>query len=143
MLSDNRWLEISNTDSSRITFIFYRNRNIYTIDMSKYLLSTGSTTTLLERYILDLFKLYLRIYPGDIPGLPEMGFDFILTDVKKDEVVREVTRRAESLVSVLRGKFDGNITIEISSIELINEEKISIIINVGNYSDTVDVDLYN
>ena len=111
--------------------------------MSKYLLSTGSTTTLLERYILDLFKLYLRIYPGDIPGLPEMGFDFILTDVKKDEVVREVTRRAESLVSVLRGKFDENITIEISSIELINEEKISIIINVGNYSDTVDVDLYN
>lgn len=110
--------------------------------MSKYLLSTGSTTVLLERYILDLFKLYLKIYPGDIPG-SDIGFDFILTDVKKGEVVREVTNRVESLVSLLQGKFGSKATISVSSIELINEEKISIIINVGDYSDTIDVDLYN
>ena len=44
--------------------------------MTKYLLSTGESTTRIERYILDLFKLNLQIYPGDIPG-SKLGFEFL------------------------------------------------------------------
>ena len=64
--------------------------------MTKYLLSTGKSTTQVEKYILDLFKLNLKIWPGDIPGLPKVGFDFILTDTKKDEVVDEVRYRVDA-----------------------------------------------
>ena len=46
--------------------------------MRKYLLSTGTATDRLEYYVLDLFRLYLKIYPGDIPGASGLGFDFNL-----------------------------------------------------------------
>ena len=47
------------------------------IYMKRYLLSTGASTTEIEKYVLDLFKLYIQIYPGDIPG-SNIGFNFIL-----------------------------------------------------------------
>jgi hypothetical protein len=82
--------------------------------MTKYLLSTGKSTTQVEKYILDLFKLNLKIWPGDIPGLPKVGFDFILTDTKKDEVVDEVRYRVRTLVDRLKERFsDQKIDIEV------------------------------
>lgn len=112
--------------------------------MTKYLLSTGKSTTQVEKYILDLFKLNLKIWPGDIPGLPKVGFDFILTDIKKDEVVDEVRYRVRTLVDRLKERFsDQKIDIEVSSIDLIDSERVSVVINVGDYSDEATVNLYN
>jgi hypothetical protein len=112
--------------------------------MTKYLLSTGKSTTQVEKYILDLFKLNLKIWPGDIPGLPKVGFDFILTDTKKDEVVDEVRYRVRTLVDRLKERFsDQKIDIEVSSIDLIDSERVSVVINVGDYSDEATVNLYN
>ena len=112
--------------------------------MTKYLLSTGKSTTQVEKYILDLFKLNLKIWPGDIPGLPKVGFDFILTDTKKDEVVDEVRYRVRTLVDRLKERFsDQKINIEVSSIDLIDSERVSVVINVGDYSDEATVNLYN
>ena len=122
----------------------YGNSHIYTINMTKYLLSTGKSTTQVEKYILDLFKLNLKIWPGDIPGLPKVGFDFILTDTKKDEVVDEVRYRVRTLVDRLKERFsDQKIDIEVSSIDLIDSERVSVVINVGDYSDEATVNLYN
>lgn len=112
--------------------------------MTKYLLSTGKSTTQVEKYILDLFKLNLKIWPGDIPGLPKVGFDFILTDTKKDEVVDEVRYRVRTLVDRLKERFsDQKIDIEVSSIDLIDSERVSVVINVGDYSDEATVNLYD
>lgn len=112
--------------------------------MTKYLLSTGKSTTQVEKYILDLFKLNLKIWPGDIPGLPKVGFDFILTDTKKDEVIDEVRYRVRTLVDRLKERFsDQKIDIEVSSIDLIDSERVSVVINVGDYSDEATVNLYN
>lgn len=112
--------------------------------MTKYLLSTGKSTTQVEKYILDLFKLNLKIWPGDIPGLSKVGFDFILTDTKKDEVVDEVRYRVRTLVDRLKERFsDQKIDIEVSSIDLIDSERVSVVINVGDYSDEATVNLYN
>ena len=112
--------------------------------MTKYLLSTGKSTTQVEKYILDLFKLNLKIWPGDIPGLPKVGFDFILTDTKKDEIIDEVRYRVRTLVDRLKERFsDQKIDIEVSSIDLIDSERVSVVINVGDYSDEATVNLYN
>ena len=44
--------------------------------MVKYLLSTGDTTTKIEEYVLDLFKMNLVVRPDDIPHYSTVGFDF-------------------------------------------------------------------
>jgi hypothetical protein len=122
----------------------YRDSYIYAINMTKYLLSTGKSTTQVEKYILDLFKLNLKIWPGDIPGLPKVGFDFILTDTKKDEIIDEVRYRVRTLVDRLKERFSNQkIDIEVSSIDLIDSERVSVVINVGDYSDETTVNLYN
>lgn len=109
----------------------------------RYLLSTGLLTSKIEYYIIDLFRLYLSIYPGDIPGASTIGFDFILTDTKKDEIVSEVKSRVESLVYKIKEKFSRNIAIEIESIEIIDETKAKLIIKVDQIrSDSILIDLY-
>ena len=108
----------------------------------KYLLSNGSSTSRVEYYIIDLFKLYLNIYPNDIPNSPNIGFDFILTDVKKDELVRNVRNRVEILVNKIKDKFTKTLSIEIESIEIIDETKVKLVINVNQVqSDDIVVNI--
>lgn len=97
----------------------------------KYLLSTGQSTDKVEYYIIDLFKLYLNIWPKDIPHSEDIGFDFILTDVKKDELVNTVKSRIKVLVNKIKEKFTRSLSISIESIEIIDETKIRISINVN------------
>ena len=108
----------------------------------KYLLSTGQSTNKVEYYIIDLFKLYLSIWPNDIPNAGNIGFDFILTDVKKDELVREVRGRVERLVNKIKTKFTKTLSINIESIEVIDETKVKLTINVNQVkSDDILVDI--
>lgn len=99
----------------------------------KYLLSTGLSTDKVEYYIIDLFKLYLNIWPKDIPNSPDIGFDFILTDVKKDELVNTVRSRVEGLINKIKGKFRNyrTLSIAIESIEIIDQTRIKVTINVN------------
>lgn len=97
----------------------------------KYLLSTGRASDSIEEYIIDLFRLYLQVWPNDIPGLDDIGFDFILTNVKRPDLLGEVSMRLGSLVSKLRGKFN-NVDITIDSIELIDETRIRVTLTVNN-----------
>lgn len=108
----------------------------------KYLLSTGQGTTKLEYYIIDLFKLYLSIWPSDIPGAPDIGFDFILTDIKKANLVREVTYRVNTLIDKIKDKFPRTLEISVESIELLDETKVKIIINVNEVrSQDITIDI--
>lgn len=109
--------------------------------MAKYLLSTGQSTEKIERYILDLFKLNLSIWPGDIPN-SNVGFDFILTDVKKDEVSSEVRFRMRSLIDKIKSQF-GGISIELESLEILDETRVRATIRVNQDSDEIEINLYN
>jgi hypothetical protein len=106
----------------------------------KYLLSTGRLTDKLENYILDLFKLHLSVYPGDIPGANQIGFNFIITNTKKDELKSEVIGRIEGLVNSIKNKFTG-VDIKISDSALIGDNKLKLIISVNEIFDTILVDL--
>lgn len=108
--------------------------------MTNYLLSTGKSTTKIERYILDLFKLNIQVFPGDIPG-SNVGFDFVITDTKKDEILPTIRSRVSSLVRKIQSKFNG-INISINSIEFLDEERVLINIEVNDFTDTISINIY-
>lgn len=108
----------------------------------KYLLSTGQSTNLPEYYIIDLFKLYLKIYPNDIPGASQVGFDFIFTDIKKNQIVSEIRGRIDSLISKIKTKFPSNPDIKIVSLDLIDETRVKLVISVNKIqSEDIEVDI--
>lgn len=110
----------------------------------KYLLSTGQTTGQVEYYIIDLFRLYLNIYPKDIPGAPNIGFNFIFTDVKKKDLAFSINSRVEQLIIKIKEKFTGNLDIKIVSLDLIDETKVKLIISVNQIeSNDILVDINN
>ena len=97
----------------------------------KYLLSSGRSSDSIEEYIIDLFRLYLQVWPNDIPGLSDIGFDFILSNVKRPDMLSEVSTRLGSLVDKLRGKF-SNVDITIDQIELLSESRVRVTLTVNN-----------
>lgn len=110
--------------------------------MKKYLLSTGKTTTQTERYIEDLFKIYLTVYPKDVPGADDIGFNFVMSDVKKDEVKSELLSRINGLINTIAGKFSSGITITINTLDIINEKKAKLVLDIGQFtSDEILLDL--
>lgn len=97
----------------------------------KFLLSTGKSTDRIEVYVIDLFKLYLNIAPGDIPGT-DIGFNFILTDTLKSELVTEIRNRVGILVNKIQKMFDENaVQISVSSLDIISDEKIKLVLSVN------------
>ena len=107
----------------------------------KYLLSTGKTTEKIERYILDLFKLNLLIFPGDIPGDKGIGFDFILTDTKKDELESVVNSRVSSLVNKINNQFKSGVSINLEKIEILDETHIRVSVSVNQESDNIEINI--
>jgi hypothetical protein len=106
----------------------------------KYLLSTGLITDRVEIYVLDLFKLHLSVYPKDIPGINNIGFDFIITNTKKDELYSEVEKRLKGLVNKIQKSF-SNLNIRIENSVLVDEKTLKITISVNELSDTISVEL--
>lgn len=103
----------------------------------KYLLSTGETTGKIEKYILDLFKLNMAIYPDDIPN-SNIGFNFVITDVKKSELPEEIKSRITSLITRLQSRFSG-ITISLESLELLSEELARVVVKVNQESEQIEL----
>lgn len=106
----------------------------------KYLLSTGLVTEKIEYYILDLFKLHLSIYPNDIPGASQIGFDFIITNTKKDELYAEVKKRVQELIDKFKKKF-SEVDIQLDTFVIADETSVKLVISVNEVSDTISVDL--
>ena len=109
---------------------------------NKYLLSTGLTTTKIEEYILDLLDLYIKINPGDIPGLSNLGFDFTFTNVMKDELDVEISYRLNTLIDTIKSKV-RNVPLSIESITLIDETRVKLVLQVnGKLAEDYYIDLY-
>ena len=110
--------------------------------MRKYLLSTGRSTDKIEDYIVDLFRLYLQIWPGDIPGMPSLGFDFIMTDVRKANLLSEVTSRVNSLLNKIKEKFGSSVSIVLDNVELLDESKVRVTFTVNdNTTEKIDIEI--
>lgn len=109
----------------------------------KYLLTTGKSTDRLEYYIVDLIKLYLQVYPDDIPGAKDIGFDFIITNTMKSELPDEVKGRVKDLVQKIRSRFN-NLPLEVESVDIIDEKKVKIAIKLdGNNTENIEINLFN
>ena len=111
--------------------------------MNKYLLSSGQATDRVEYYVLDLFKLYLKIFSGDIPGASGLGFDFNLGDTKKADIPEVLTARINQLIKKLQDRFTTGITISLTSLEIVSDTRAKVIISVNRISDEVYINLYN
>lgn len=105
----------------------------------KYLLSTGETTSKIEKYIIDLFKLNMAIYPGDIPN-SRIGFNFVITDIKKSELPNEIKSRITSLITSLQSRFSG-ITINLESLELLSEDLVRVTVRVNQESEQIELNI--
>lgn len=106
--------------------------------MKKYLLSTGSCTTKFEVYLLDLFKLNLSIFDGDIPN-SVIGFNFILSDLHKDDILISLESRIKSLIDRINSKHNLDSRLVLDSLELLSESRARIIVSMNEYSETVDI----
>lgn len=112
--------------------------------MKKYLLSSGQATERVEYYVIDLFKLYLKIFPGDIPGASGLGFDFNLGDTKKADIPEVLNSRVNQLIKKIQDRFTTGITMSLESLEIISETKAKIVIKVNRVvSDDIYLNLYN
>ena len=63
------------------------------------------------------------MYPDDIPGAKDIGFDFIITNTMKSELPDEVKNRVKDLVQKIRSRFN-NLSIEVESVDIIDEPVI-------------------
>ena len=112
--------------------------------MKKYLLSSGQATERVEYYVIDLFKLYLKIFPGDIPGASGLGFNFNLGDTKKADIPEVLNSRVNQLIKKIQDRFTTGITMSLESLEIISETKAKIVIKVNRVvSDDIYLNLYN
>ena len=109
----------------------------------KFLLSNGLSTDRIEYYVIDLFKLYLKVYPGDIPGFYSFGFNFNMKGIMKKDLPDEVKSRVDRLIELIQNNFSSGVRIELESCELLNETKAKVIINVNQIkSDGIEINLY-
>lgn len=110
----------------------------------RYLLSNGQATSRTEEYIIDLFRIYLTVYPGDIPHYKGLGFDFLLTDVTKDRMTEVVREKVISLVEKIQNSLPNQkYKITISELDLIDEETVRLVIDVsGVKSEDIFINLY-
>jgi hypothetical protein len=108
----------------------------------KYLLSDGRTTYKVEEYMIDLFKLYLTIFPGDIPGAPEYGFNFDLVGVYQQDLPRELKSRISELVRKVNSRFTSGISLSVSSLEIIDETRARLVVEAGQVSSEIVLNIY-
>lgn len=110
--------------------------------MKRYLLSTGSYTDRIEYYLIDLIKLNFIILPDDIPN-SNIGFNYVITNEKKDEVVSSIKSKLEILINNISKRVGSNYKITIQSINLINgsEGRLKLIINVNDVSEELIVNV--
>lgn len=114
--------------------------------MARYLLSSGKATYRLELYILDQFKVYLTVNPGDIPGDSTLGFDFTLTNIVKSNLKSEVSKRVGLLIQKIQMRHGKNVDIKVDSLDIVSEERADLTITVtagGTVTDNINLTLFN
>jgi len=108
----------------------------------KYILSSGRGTTRVEEYIIDLFRLYLKIEPGEIPFMPDFGFNFDFSGIYKADLGREIESRVGSLIGKINSRFSSGVQLSLKSLELVDETKVKITVSAGEYASDITLNIY-
>ena len=94
---------------------------------------------------MDLFRLYLCVYPGDVPGAPSFGFNFSLGNTFKADLRDAVLSKVNELITIISSRFnEKEVNISLNSLEIIDEELAKLVVNVNSLqSDDIVIKLYN
>lgn len=103
----------------------------------KYMLTTGVSTDKVELYVLDLFKLYFSINPGDIP-YSNIGFNKTLTNVTKPSLESEVKSRISKLVDDLQDKFQ-DVSLSLDDVQMIDESTFKVAISANSEMELYEI----
>lgn len=108
--------------------------------LTKFVLSTGEITGRVEKYIMDLFQINLRVFEGDVP-LSDFGFDFFLDDVKKDELLGVIREKAALLCKKVSSLSPLRVSIELESVSLVSEDRAVLSIRVNDERQNFEIDV--
>ena len=109
--------------------------------MKKYLLSSARTTTKPEEYILDLFRLYLGVNPGDVPYVPDYGYNFTFAGIPKSELYDKIEFRMDAFVKKIASSFP-TAKVVLEDLRMPSEEIVQATIRVGDLKTELYVNIY-
>ena len=108
--------------------------------LTKLVLSTGEITGRIEKYVMDLFQINLHVFEGDVP-FSDLGFDFQLGDVKKDELLRTIQNRAVDLCRKVSSVSPQGVKIELESVSLVGEDRAVLSIRVNDERENFEINI--
>ena len=108
--------------------------------LTKLVLSTGEVTERVEKYVMDLFQMHLRVFEGSIP-FSNFGFNFQLGDVKKDELLRVVKSKAGELCRKVASLSPKGVKIELESVSLTGEDRAILSIRVNDERENFEINI--
>lgn len=105
----------------------------------KYLLSTGEATDKKEKYCLDLFRIYLTIFPEDIPGNEDIGFDFRISQTTEATLESTIRFKIKQIIDKIKRQFP-NLEMTLDRLQVFSKTYAKATITV-NDSETVTFEL--
>jgi hypothetical protein len=108
--------------------------------LTKLVLSTGEITGRVEKYVMDLFQMNLHVYEGDVP-FSDIGFNFQLGDVKKDELLRVIREKAYGLCKKVSQMSPMGVKVEIESINLLSEDRAVLSVRVNDERENFEIEI--
>ena len=108
--------------------------------LTKLVLSTGEITGRVEKYVMDLFQINLRIFEGDVP-FNGIGFNFQLGDVKKDELLQVIQNKAVELCQKVSLLSPQGVKISLESVSLVSENRAVLSIRVNDERESFEINI--
>lgn len=108
--------------------------------LTKLVLSTGEITGRVEKYVMDLFQINLRVFEGDIP-FSSIGFNFQLGDVKKDELLQVIKEKAINLCDKVASMSPQGVKISLESVSLVDESRAILSIRVNDERENFEINI--
>ena len=82
----------------------------------------------------------LRVYEGDVP-FSDMGFDFQLGDVKKDELLKVIREKAHSLCKKVASMSPQGVRVELESVSLVSEDRAVLSVRVNDERENLEIEI--
>ena len=108
--------------------------------LTKLVLSTGEITGRVEKYVMDLFQINLRVNEGDVP-FSDIGFDFQLGDVKKDELINIIRQKAFDLCRKVSSMSPQGVKVDLESVSLVSENRAVLSVRVNDERENLEIEI--
>lgn len=98
----------------------------------KYLLTDGSTTSKIEVYVLDLFKLFMTVHTGDIIMNRSFGGEFSFSGVTNSTARIDVESKAEKIISQIKKSIPSTVILNLVGVQFVSPTEVSVSININD-----------